>query len=105
MADTFPSPTTLQPPALSAPRPRGPQRPEDVPIWEAAKRLEATFLSEMLKSAGYGEARESMGGGIGEEQFASFLRERQAQAMADAGGIGLAQSLFEALKARSDAAN
>lgn len=63
---------------------------------EAAERLEGAFLSEMLKAAGLGKVG-SFGGGIGEEQFASFLREEQATAMVKAGGIGLAQPLFDAL--------
>ncbi|MBS9717725.1 rod-binding protein [Pseudohalocynthiibacter aestuariivivens] len=56
----------------------------------------------MLKAAGLGKSRESFGGGIGEEQFSSFLRQSQAEALVDRGGIGLAQSLFEALKDRQD---
>lgn len=63
----------------------------------AAANLEAAFLSEMLKSAGFGAAREAFGGGAGEEQFASFLRDEQARALVRAGGVGLAESLFEAL--------
>jgi Rod binding domain-containing protein len=76
---------------------------EDLPIWDAAQKLEAGFLSEMLKSAGFGAARSELGGGAGEEQFASFLRDIQAKEMVAAGGIGLAESLFNALKGRSDA--
>lgn len=49
---------------------------------DAAQKLEATFLAEMLKSAGLGTPRDSFGGGKGEEQFASFLREAQAEEMA-----------------------
>lgn len=75
----------------------------DKALWDAAKELEASFLSEMLKSAGIGKTPDSFGGGIGEDQFASFLRQEQARSMVDSGGIGLAQSLFEALKERSDA--
>lgn len=75
----------------------------DGKLREAAQKLEATFLAEMLKSAGVGAPRDSFGGGIGEEQFASFLREAQAEEMVKAGGIGLAQSLFEAMKVRMDA--
>ena len=75
----------------------------DKALWDAAKELEASFLAEMLKSAGIGKTPDSFGGGIGEDQFASFLRQEQARSMVDAGGIGLAQSLFEALKERSDA--
>lgn len=73
----------------------------DAPLRAAARALEAQFLAEMLKSAGLGEARESFGGGIGEEQFASFLRGEQAEAMARNGGIGLAESIFEAMKRRA----
>lgn len=75
---------------------------QDVALREAAKTLEATFLAEMLKSAGFGEARESMGGGAGEDQFASFLVQEQAAAMVEAGGIGLAENLFQSLKERGN---
>ena len=64
---------------------------------EAAVSLEAQFLAEMLKSAGVGKTPEAFGGGMGEDQFGSFLREAQARQMAEAGGIGLAQALFEAM--------
>lgn len=68
------------------------------PLREAAIKLEASFLSEMLKSAGLGEARSGFGGGAGEEQFSSFLVQAQAEQMARSGGIGLAESLYHALK-------
>jgi Rod binding domain-containing protein len=68
----------------------------------AAEKLESAFLAEMLKSAGVGEPRESFGGGAGEEQFASFLRQAQADEMVKAGGIGLAEAVFNSLKERSD---
>ncbi len=74
----------------------------DAKLREAAQDLEATFLAEMLKSAGFGEPRESFGGGAGEDQFASFLRQAHAEEMVKAGGIGLAEHLFEALKERVD---
>lgn len=70
----------------------------DAELWSAAQKLEASFLSEMLKSAGLGEIKSEFGGGPGEEQFSSFLRDAQAKTMVKRGGIGLAQSLFEALK-------
>jgi len=65
-----------------------------------ARDLEASFLAEMLKHAGFGDSRDSFGGGAGEEQFASLLRQEHARALADRGGIGLAESLFRALVAR-----
>ena len=81
---------------LSSPAVPPPQR--DADLREAAIKLEASFLAEMLKSAGVGEARSSYGGGAGEDQFGSFLVRAQAEEMARAGGIGLAESLYQALK-------
>ena len=75
---------------------------DDARLLEAAQKLEAGFLAEMLKSAGLGAVPEQFGGGAGEEHFASFMVEAQAREMVQAGGIGLAQSLFEAMKARED---
>jgi Rod binding domain-containing protein len=75
----------------------------DAQLREATQKMEATFLSEMLKSAGMGAPRDAFGGGEGEEQFSSFLREAQAEQMVRAGGIGLAEALFEAMKVRVDA--
>ncbi|PIE16229.1 MAG: chemotaxis protein chel [Rhodobacterales bacterium] len=86
------------PPSLAA---QNEQR--DKALLEVAHDLEATFLAEMLKSAGFGKPREAFGGGIGEDQFGSFLRQEQAGEMVKRGGIGLAESLFEALKERADA--
>lgn len=83
--------------ATVAPPPVGPCR-HDKALRAGAEKLEAAFLAEMLKAAGVGTPPESFGGGAGEEQFASFLREAEAGAMVRAGGIGLAQSLFDALK-------
>lgn len=42
-------------------------------------RIEAMFLQEMLKSARIGQAGTVVGGGIGEEQFSSFLTEEYAR--------------------------
>lgn len=66
----------------------------------AARELETVFLTEMLKGAGLGEPSSAFGGGIGEEQFSSFLVAEQAGAMVDAGGIGLAEVIFNAMVAR-----
>lgn len=81
-----------------------PTQKRDEKLFEAAQKLEATFLAEMLKSAGFGETRDAFGGGAGEDQFSSFLVQAQADRMVEAGGIGLAESLFEAMKVRADGA-
>lgn len=47
-----------------------------------ADRLEEIFLEEMLKYCGPKPAAEGFGGGIGEDQFASFLTQDYAAALA-----------------------
>jgi flagellar protein FlgJ len=61
------------------------------------QKLESVFLAEMLKSAGVGESPDSFGGGAGEDQFASFLREAHAREMVRAGGLGLAAHFDRAM--------
>ncbi|MCB2135387.1 MAG: rod-binding protein [Rhodobacteraceae bacterium] len=84
------------------PRPDGAElsssRQDEDAMRAAAVALEAEFLAEMLKPAGLGKPSEEFGGGIGEDQFASFLLREQAGALARGGGIGLAESIFEAMK-------
>lgn len=67
-----------------------------------AQELEAQFLAEMLRHTGLGRPPESFGGGSGEDQFSSFLRQEQATAIARRGGIGLSEHLFNAMKARDN---
>lgn len=74
----------------------------DAALMDSARRLEASFLAEMLKVAGMHSTSESFGGGAGEEQFGSFLVRAHASAIAENGGIGLAETLFESLKENRD---
>ena len=69
---------------------------------EVAIQLETTFLSEMLKSAGLGNTQGVFAGGEGEDQFSSFLVHEQAEQLARAGGIGLAESIFLALRKQAN---
>lgn len=55
-----------------------------------ATKLEASFISEMLKSIGMEARSGEFNGGLGEQQFQSFLREQQAKLIAEKGGLGLA---------------
>ena len=73
---------------------------KDAGLREAARKLESGFVAEMLKSAGFGKARESFGGGAGEDAFAAFLVQTQADLIVANGGFGLAESIFQALKSR-----
>lgn len=79
--------------------PAGKPADPDTPLRASAKALESVFLSEMLKSAGLDSSEGEFSGGIGEEQFSSFLRDEQAKAMTSKGGIGLAESIFRSLSA------
>jgi Rod binding domain-containing protein len=93
-------------PAVTSPHSQlSPQAPTDPHerLREVAQDLEEAFLSEMLKHAGFGEARESFGGGIGEEQMTSMLRDEQASALSARGGIGLAEQIFQSLVRREGA--
>lgn len=76
-----------------------PTAPARTDITRLAQELEATFLQEMLKSGGLGKPSESFGGGLGEDQFASFLREEQARQLSQAGGVGLAEMIVRSLAA------
>ena len=88
--------TISRPSAVAPPQ----THPREESLRAAAQKLEASFLAEMLQHAGLGEMKGAFGGGEGEAQFASFLRREQAEAMAQAGGIGLAETFFEAMKRR-----
>lgn len=74
--------------------------PKDVQMMAQAKALEASFLAEMLSFTGLGAVSEEFGGGVGEEQFSSFLRQEQAKMLVARGGIGLAEQIFESMKGR-----
>ncbi|MFQ6546879.1 rod-binding protein [Aestuariibius sp. 2305UL40-4] len=66
-------------------------------LLKASQALEAQFLAEMLKTADVGSVPDLFGGGSGEEQFSSLLVDEQAKRLVDAGGIGLAEHLFNSL--------
>lgn len=81
----------VPPPATAADNPR---------LRAAAQDLEAGFIAEMLRAAG---AERTPGLGSGENsEFASFLLDARAREIAKAGGLGLAEVVFESL-ARHDA--
>ncbi|MFK7867943.1 MAG: rod-binding protein [Roseobacter sp.] len=75
----------------------------DQALLKVAQKLEASFLSEMLKAAGLGKTSGPFNGGAGEDQFASFLVDEQAKQIVQTGGLGLAESIFDSLKESQDA--
>lgn len=82
----------LPDPTLSAKR--------DEKLWELSQSLEANFLSEMLKTAGLGKARDTFGGGAGEDHFSGFLVREYAEAAVRSGGIGLSEAIYRSLAAQ-----
>ena len=68
-----------------------------------AQELETAFLAEMLSYTGLDQQGQGFGGGIGADQFASFLRQEQAAMIVARGGIGLAEQLFRAMGGQDDA--
>lgn len=85
------SAATTQPVAGSSPS-------RDPRLWGAAQALEASFLAEMLKSAGVDAAPGGMGSGTGQDAFAPYLLQAQAERIVAAGGIGLAESIYAAMQ-------
>jgi hypothetical protein len=76
---------------------------ENKALRNALEKLEARFLAEMLKAARFGETPATMGGGIGEDQFSSYLTNAHAEALAARGGIGLAEQIFQVMtRTRND---
>lgn len=65
------------------------------PVGAAAGQLERAFLEEMLKYAGPKPSEGGFSGGIGEEQFASFLTRSYADRLAESLDLGLFDSLAE----------
>lgn len=88
----FPTPTAVPQTILSE---------DDAGLMQAAKALEASFLAEMLKHSGLGRTPEGFDGGVGEEQFTGLLSQIRAEQLVAAGGIGLAERIFDDLKARA----
>lgn len=59
-----------------------------------ANRLERAFIEEMSKYMMPESASGSFGGGIGEEQFSSFLRREYAEKLSYRIDLGLKDSSF-----------
>lgn len=81
--------------ALPTATPRTRPQAED----NAGLAFEQMFLAEMLNHTALGQTS-AFGGGIGEEQFRSFLVQEQARILAESGGIGLAAVINASLEVK-----
>ncbi|HYD88267.1 MAG TPA: rod-binding protein [Vitreimonas sp.] len=91
-------------PLSTAPRnPPQPTVPDE--IRRAAEEFEAVFLSEMLAPMFDGIDADGLGGGgMGEQIFRPMLVERYAEAIARAGGVGIADAVMrEMLRMQGEA--
>lgn len=86
-----------------APLPIATRTPTDLPqpddeLRRAAEEFEAVFLAEMLAPMFEGLSTDGLGGGgMGEEIFRPMLVERYAEAIAQSGGVGIADSVMREL--------
>lgn len=73
---------------------------------EQAKDLEGVFLNTLMKEmfASLKTDQSAFGGGFGEETWRGMQAETFADAMAEAGGIGIAESILPDLIAAQEAA-
>lgn len=74
-------------------------------LMQKAKELETAFLTEMMSYIGAETQSGPFSGGIGEQQFASFLRQSQAAALTEKGGVGLAELIFRSLMKAEEGAD
>lgn len=90
---------TSIPPIAAAPAPRIAEPSRDAEFRQAAKEFEATFIAQMLSQAGLGKTV-GANAGFGGEAFSALLVEKYAEQIADRGGFGLADAVYEQLKRR-----
>ena len=95
------NPAMQLPPVGPPTKPAAAPDPAEAPARKASQAFEATFLSEMLKYTGLNAMPDGFGGGAGEEAFSSLLTDQYARLLAERGGIGLAERVFDILKQRT----
>ncbi|WP_339950067.1 rod-binding protein [uncultured Albimonas sp.] len=98
----FPLPLPTGPVALAPLRNGAPAGVENAALRKAAVEFETMFLAEALSGAGLGRTPEGFGGGVGEEAFSSLLVREQARLLAEQGGIGLAERIYQSLVAGAE---
>ena len=84
--------------------------PREAEMRRAAEEFEAIFLAQMMAPMFEGLDTDGLGGGgMGEEIFRPMLIERYAEALSQAGGVGIADSIVRELmrlqEAQPEAAN
>ncbi len=65
-----------------------------------AKEFEAVFLAEMLSHTSLAKTSDSFGGGAGEDAFKSLMTRQWADQLTERGGIGLSETIYQAMLTR-----
>ena len=65
-----------------------------------AEEFEAVFLAEMLSHTSLAKTSDSFGGGAGEDAFKSLMTRQWANQLAERGGIGLAETIYQSMLTR-----
>ena len=91
MTDPIASTTLRMPVAPGAPDPR------EAALRKQAEQLEGLLFAQLLSVSGTGSPSPAGGG---ETQFDSFLRQAQADAVAQSGQTGLAEAIYRSLSKR-----
>ncbi|WP_306252786.1 rod-binding protein [Parvularcula sp. IMCC14364] len=71
-------------------------KPEDADLRAMAQKFEASFISQMLKHSGLPKALQSAGG-QGTDAFSVFYIDQLSTRIADQGGFGIADNIYEQL--------
>ena len=84
------------------PAPGAPTVPpaRDAALWRQAVALEGVLLGQLLETAGVGALPVAGSDGdapAGGDQFDTFLRRHQAEALAESGATGLAKAIYRSL--------
>lgn len=88
--------------ALPTAAPQAP-RGGDASLQKTAREFEAMYLGQMLKPMFENLTAEApFGGGLAEEFWRSFEVEEFSKALARAGGVGIAQSVYRQLEGRAE---
>lgn len=82
---------------ISTPAAQTPDARRVAELRAVSVRFEAAFLTQVLDLAGVGKAPEGFDGGAGEDAFRGHMLAEQGRIMAESGGIGLAESIFQSL--------
>lgn len=96
------NPASAAPPAPLQTSPVPLTRTSTAAARQVAQDLEAAFLAVMLKPMGAAATPDSFGGGMGEEQFSSFMVDEQARLLATRGGLGLSETIFRSIIGSGD---